>query len=67
MKRRRAKSRNEWKRIVREQERSSLTTVAFCRKKNIGLSSLYRWRQRLSDSGDLENESNKEPFIDRGS
>ena len=66
MKRRKPKSRKEWKRIVREQERSNLTAVAFCRRKNVGLSNFYRWRQRLSDGGDPEVEPSREPFIDMG-
>ena len=38
---------DQWQALVRQQEQSSLSIAAFCRKKNLSLSSFHRWRRTL--------------------
>jgi hypothetical protein len=41
----------EWAKIVRRFESGGLAGTAFCQREGLALSSLQRWRQRLSSRG----------------
>ena len=41
----------EWYKIVRRFESSGLAGAVFCQREGLALSSLQRWRQRLSSRG----------------
>ena len=41
----------EWSKIVRRFESSGLAGAVFCQREGLALSSLQRWRQRLSSRG----------------
>lgn len=58
MERRKKQGLQEWNKIIGEQEKSGLTAREYCRRRDIGVSSFYRWRQRLSEQD--------ESFIDIG-
>jgi hypothetical protein len=41
----------EWTKIVQRFESSGLAGIVFCQREGLALSSLQRWRQRLSSRG----------------
>ena len=41
-----------WTEIVRRFEASGLSSAAFCRREGVALSSLQRWRKRITSRGD---------------
>ena len=41
----------EWAKIIHRFESSGLAGAAFCQREGLALSSLQRWRQRLSSRG----------------
>lgn len=66
MERRRKRSREEWARIVSQQEQSELTAAAFCRQEEIGVLSFYHWKRRLSEGNEGPAGKGGESFIDMG-
>ena len=43
------RTQNQWQRLVEDWERSGLTQAAYCRKKDISVASLQRWKRLLAD------------------
>ena len=66
MKRRRMRSREEWERVVQEQEGSGVTVAEFCKREDVGKSGFYYWKRRLSGDFEREAASSGESFIDMG-
>ena len=66
MKRRQRRSREEWGRVIGEQQRSGLAAAEFCRRQGIGISSFYQWKQRLADDGERGGAAEQQSFIDMG-
>ena len=42
--------RNDWSRLIAEQEASGQSLRAFCEERGVKPNSFYRWRKRLRDS-----------------
>ena len=47
----RAERRAHWRMIVEGWDAGAESAVAFCQRKKIGMTSLYRWRKRLREEG----------------
>ena len=60
---RRRHSREEWSNWIAEQERSSLTVVEFCRRKNLSEKSFYLWRRKLQGQQQPELEVAASSFL----
>lgn len=59
-KRRIRRSREEWQRLLDEQESSGQTQAAFCAARGIKTTSLRYWKRRL------RGESEPEPWVEMG-
>ncbi len=66
MERRKRRGRKDWVRILGEQERSGLTAADFCRREDIGVTSFYQWKRKLTDGSDDAFPQADETFIDMG-
>jgi hypothetical protein len=52
--RRKRRTESEWTEILRRFESSGLTSLVFCRREGLALSSFQRWRSRLGPVGPAE-------------
>ena len=69
MKRRKTRSRKEWKRIIEKQAASGLSARAYCRRESLNSHSFYQWRSFFrNESSDKKNENNQDDamFINMG-
>ncbi len=62
---RQRRNREQWERVIEEQERSGLGAQEFCARESVGLASFYQWRRRIRDSAGAATAASS--FIDMGS
>lgn len=69
IKRRRRRSRDEWRKVFARQMSSGLSVAAFCAREAISLSSFQRWRTRIataSGAPEAQTPARPEAFVDLG-
>jgi transposase-like protein len=68
MKRRRAREREQWERLVAEHTKSGLSVRRFCERESLNTGRFYYWRQQIQDATFPSEDGNEptEAFIDMG-
>ena len=59
-------SREQWRDLIAEQERSGVTVAEFCRLKDVAEASFYQWRRKLSSeqkAGQAKTPNSESPFV----
>jgi len=54
-------NRVRWKRLLREQRRSGLSIIEFCRSRGVSPGSFHRWRRMLAVGGSASHRRDDRP------